>query len=48
MSVKIAVQTISSETGGSIDVLVNNAGYVLGGAYQYDDTINKKEKGVCG
>jgi NAD(P)-dependent dehydrogenase (short-subunit alcohol dehydrogenase family) len=34
MSVKNAVQTISSETGGRIDVLVNNAGYVLGGAFE--------------
>ena len=34
MSVKNAVQTISSETGGRIDVLVNNAGYVLSGAFE--------------
>jgi NAD(P)-dependent dehydrogenase (short-subunit alcohol dehydrogenase family) len=34
MSVKNAVQTISSETGGRIDVLVNNAGYVLDGAFE--------------
>jgi len=27
VSVKNAIQTISSETGGRIDVLVNNAGY---------------------
>ncbi|HJT47784.1 MAG TPA: SDR family oxidoreductase [Nitrososphaeraceae archaeon] len=33
-SVKNAVQTISSETGGRIDVLVNNAGYVLSGAFE--------------
>jgi NAD(P)-dependent dehydrogenase (short-subunit alcohol dehydrogenase family) len=34
MSVKNAVEAISSETGGRIDVLVNNAGYVLGGAFE--------------
>ena len=34
MSVKNAVQTISSETGGRIDVLVNNSGYVLSGAFE--------------
>src|SRR5918911_2174115 len=33
-SVKNAVQAISSETGGRIDVLVNNAGYVLSGAFE--------------
>jgi NAD(P)-dependent dehydrogenase (short-subunit alcohol dehydrogenase family) len=40
MSVKNAVQTISSETGGRIDVLVNNAGYVLSGAFE-DLTIDE-------
>src|SRR5919206_1154595 len=34
ISVKNAIQTISSETGGRIDVLVNNAGYVLSGAFE--------------
>ena len=33
-SVKNAVQVISSETGRRIDVLVNNAGYVLEGAFE--------------
>src|ERR687886_471665 len=33
-SVKNAIQAISSETGGRIDVLVNNAGYVLSGAFE--------------
>jgi NAD(P)-dependent dehydrogenase (short-subunit alcohol dehydrogenase family) len=33
-SVRNAVQSISSETGGRIDVLVNNAGYVLSGAFE--------------
>ena len=33
VSVNVAVQAILSETGG-IDVLVNNAGYVLNGAFE--------------
>jgi NAD(P)-dependent dehydrogenase (short-subunit alcohol dehydrogenase family) len=33
VSVKNAIQTISSETGGRIDVLVNKAGYGLNGAF---------------
>jgi NAD(P)-dependent dehydrogenase (short-subunit alcohol dehydrogenase family) len=33
-SVNNAIQTIASEAAGRIDVLVNNAGYVLGGAFE--------------
>jgi NADP-dependent 3-hydroxy acid dehydrogenase YdfG len=33
-SVNNAIQTIVSEAAGRIDVLVNNAGYVLGGAFE--------------
>jgi NAD(P)-dependent dehydrogenase (short-subunit alcohol dehydrogenase family) len=46
MSVKNSVQIISSETGGRIDVLVNNAGYVLSGAFEdlaIDEIITQYE-----
>jgi NAD(P)-dependent dehydrogenase (short-subunit alcohol dehydrogenase family) len=34
LSVKNAIEAISSETGGRIDILVNNAGYGLNGAFE--------------
>jgi short-subunit dehydrogenase len=39
MSVKNAIQMISSETIERIEVLVNNAGYRLNGAVSYRTSI---------
>ena len=50
-SVKNAVEAISSETGGRIDVLVNNAGYGLNGAFEdlaMDEIKSQYETNVFG
>ena len=50
-SVKDAIQTISSETTGRVDVLVNNAGYGLNGAFEdlaMDEIKTQYETNVFG
>ena len=51
VSVKNAVEAISSETGERIDVLVNNAGYGLNGAFEdlaMDEIKSQYETNVFG
>ena len=44
VSVKNAIQALSSETGGRIDVLVNNAGYGLNDAFEDRDIQEIQDK----